>query len=467
MSRYQPPHMRQRPPASTEQHPAPRPGAVAGGTARPPVAGAAVTGGSTGQSGPSSAQRWGSSNTQPAPLPPSRRDWSSSPSSFSLTRPFNPMPIPATRRGSQDPRGGRGLASPAGDIKPMRAGAGGVQNKAELEMEMMQSVSRSGGDGAEGDALKSWETQERYRAYIDQRVDAHYTKFSTPRHTVPSIKGKAKAAMGDEEMESLGSIVLLFRKLREGVVASSRIGQFAIDVFESSARFAILAQNRPQLLSALSGLVPGLYQALAVSSPALKGGSVDKVADELASLDISKTGSDTRAESTSLLLLYHLVCSGRTAYQELLWDLTAPRKGKLRARTATANGEETSDGRDEDGGGFVDAEDLGFVLRAAQVLAEETFSPIAYFALISPSPYPSPTNDAPPRGSPYERALLAWAARDVRLRSWNVLRKAYLSVSLEWAGQALGLDGSEVEGWMGEHAGTGGGMVEGGMVKLR
>jgi len=37
-------------------------------------------------------------------------------------------------------------------------------------MELIASVSRSGGDGAEGDALKDFGTQMRFRAYIDDKV---------------------------------------------------------------------------------------------------------------------------------------------------------------------------------------------------------------------------------------------------------------------------------------------------------
>lgn len=38
------------------------------------------------------------------------------------------------------------------------------------DMELLASVSRSGGDDADGDALKEYSTQERFRAYIDGRV---------------------------------------------------------------------------------------------------------------------------------------------------------------------------------------------------------------------------------------------------------------------------------------------------------
>jgi len=62
--------------------------------------------------------------------------------------------------------------------------------------------------------------QDRYRVYIDERVswslthrggaylygqiDKHYTTFKTARHTAP-------ASTQQDELESLSSIVLLFR----------------------------------------------------------------------------------------------------------------------------------------------------------------------------------------------------------------------------------------------------------------
>lgn len=101
-------------------------------------------------------------------------------------------------------------------------------NDIEREMEMMQSISRSGGDGAEGDALKNWETQEKYRQYIAEKVESHYRKYDTPLHTPPILpggpaigkderkeNGKGKEfARAREELESLDSLVLLFRECR-------------------------------------------------------------------------------------------------------------------------------------------------------------------------------------------------------------------------------------------------------------
>lgn len=161
----------------------------------------------------------------------SRRDWSAP----SLSGPFissssTMASVPASGRTLLRERDRSALESSAGDIKPMRPRkeekwAG---NDIEREMEMMQSISRSGGDGAEGDALKNWETQEKYRQYIAEKVESHYRKYDTPLHTPPILpggpaigkderkeNGKGKEfARAREELESLDSLVLLFRECR-------------------------------------------------------------------------------------------------------------------------------------------------------------------------------------------------------------------------------------------------------------
>ncbi|TYJ55569.1 hypothetical protein B9479_003719 [Cryptococcus floricola] len=374
---------------------------------------------------------------------PSRRDWSAPISSVSLPRQSQPAfqsaPLPPYASPRRVP-GGQGLQAPASDIKPMRVREKDSQEKEEgREMEMVQSVSRSGGDGAQGDALKDWGTQDRYRAYISTRVDAHYDKYATPRDQAPSKKGKEIAGEGEG-------------KLREGVVASGRIDDFAIEVFESSAKFALLAQNKAQLLSSLSGLVPGLYQAhdnLPTSS------SPDNtLSKQLNALTL--TPRDGRTEFTVILLIFHLVTRGHVAFNELYAELTrAP-------RLEGGAGEKK---------GFVAEEELGYVRLAARVMAEETFDSVTFFRLLSPlaSTSPIPSSVAPegrrlPESTSYQRILLSRASPAIRDRAWERLKKAYMSVGVDWAGKILGLElGGEVEQWVEEK----GGRVEGGKVVLR
>ncbi|ODO04976.1 hypothetical protein I350_05587 [Cryptococcus amylolentus CBS 6273] len=373
---------------------------------------------------------------------PSRRDWSAPTPSVSLPRQSQPAsqtaPSPSPYASPRRVPGGQGLQAPASDIKPMRVREKDSKEREEKrEMEMVQSVSRSGGDGAQGDALKDWGTQDRYRAYISTRVDAHYDKYATPRDEAPSKKGKEIAGEGEgEELESLGSIVLLF-------------------LFESSAKFALLAQNKAQLLSSLSGLVPGLYQAhdnLPTSSS-----PDDTLSNHLNALTL--TPRDGRTEFTVILLIFHLVTRGHVAFNELYAELT-------RAPRLKGDGGERK--------GFVGEEELGYVRLAARVMAEENFDSVTFFRLLSPPASTTTTSPIPSSGAPegarlpestsYQRILLSRASPAIRDRAWERLKKAYMSVGVDWAGRVLGLElGGEVEKWVEEK----GGRVEGGKVVLR
>lgn len=109
MQRYQPPHQRR---------------------AGVPHAAGSSTQGSASANGPSAPARFsrGGNTAQP-----SRRDWS------------QPNGVGPSYT----------LASPASDLRPMRTGQTGKPRGRAVdvdEMELIQSVSRSGGDGAEGDA---------------------------------------------------------------------------------------------------------------------------------------------------------------------------------------------------------------------------------------------------------------------------------------------------------------------------
>ncbi|ORY29805.1 hypothetical protein BCR39DRAFT_163185 [Naematelia encephala] len=405
--RYQPPHLRgqsPRPETSTASSTK-----IPGNSKVRPIA----------SNGPSK-----STNVNGASLPRSRRDWSS-PSTF----------ISSSGNVSHGV-----LQSPAGDIKPMRRAHSG---RTELDpMEMMQSVSRSGGDGAEGDALKDWGVQEQYRQWIDQRLDKHYETFSTPRHTSP-------ATDRTDEIESLSSIVLLFRKLREGVVASHRIDAFAIEVFESSARISVLAGNKTQLVASLSGLIPGLYTAV---SPPLSPDQPSSLDRALASLRIS----DARQELTSIYLLYRLVTDSPRAMHELLISLTLPSPPLLFRPFSSV---ETAAVRPSSHP-FIHPSQLAYPLAAARALSEHSFDPVAYFRLLEDH-----------SAGAYERIVLRWATDGVRERAWTRLKRTYLDVGVGWVGKCLGFTADEgkseedlhLKKWVQEH----GAKSNAGRIKMR
>ena len=107
-------------------------------------------------------------------------------------------------------------------------------------------------------------------------------------------------------------------KLREGVIASGRLDEFTIEVFEESVRYAILARDQAQLHSALHGLVPDLYMKVdeKIKREGSSHDSVPYVVRHIRSLSLSngKGRKDNREYFSSLLLIYHLVHSTREAY---------------------------------------------------------------------------------------------------------------------------------------------------------
>lgn len=287
-------------------------------------------------------------------------------------------------------------------------------------------------------SLKHWATQEKYRTYIDERIEKHYATFGGRRDApVAPTQG--------EELESLQSLVLLFRKLREGVVASHRIDAFAVKVFESSVRYSVLSKNTGQLLSSLSGLVPGLYEAYDKTDPG-KGG-VD-ISGGLAKLSLH----DKRAEFVSILLLYHLVqTASTTVFWSTLIDLTTSSQStRLRAPFAPVDHNTTVAPRDT--GKFIARHKLSFAIRVAGCLSVEQFDPLRFYALCRD-----------PSASTYERAVLSWARDRVQDRAWEVMRKAYLEVRLEWASRWLDIPVDKVASWATKH----GARVDTGKLKLR
>nr|XP_019001813.1 uncharacterized protein I203_05520 [Kwoniella mangroviensis CBS 8507]OCF65274.1 hypothetical protein I203_05520 [Kwoniella mangroviensis CBS 8507] len=367
------------------------------------------------------------------------------------------------------------FASPAGDIKPMRLNKikkfdlDSNKDDGEFDFELVQSVSRSGGDGKEGDLLKDWEIQEKYREFIEKKITKHHSTFNTTYHKAPKPEAK-------DEIESLGSIVLLFRKLREGVVASGRIDTFAIEVFESSARFSILANNRPQLISSLSGLVPGLYKALNnrydngkvnpnsesvyhSHSHSQNGEEVDQQLNNLSICEEEKKKKDGRKEFIILFLLYQLVIIGENEFWSNYHQLTqSSRKKKLNRPfdDITSNIDDFKNFNQIERNGttespFVAPSSIALAVNIARIISPDQFDPIRYFQLFNT------------QTTEYEKVILSWGEDRIRQRAWEVLKKAYMACSIEWAVKFLGLNEGEVERWVEER----GGKVEGGLVKLR
>lgn len=382
------------------------------------------------------------------------------------------------------------LESPSSDLKPTRRTFTPIPN----EMELLASVSRSGGT-EEGDALKNYDTQERLRGYIDEKVSLG-TKLDRTDVQIHRYHSDP-----EDSVECLKNIVLLFRtcptasragdpegprnaytpgKLREGVVASGRLDDFTIELFEESVRYAILAHDEAQLLSALNGLVPHMYQA--VDEKQKRGDDTDRsvvrVVRHVRNLSLNNGSGrrDNREFFSSLLLIYHLVHSSREVYQRTLEHLTLPTSHVLASPADTPPSAETTPASSQQSESsttpdtpsrpkppqrpaFVTAKSQEYARAAAHALATERLDPIAYHRLVS-GEVENGKRKAP---EALERLLLSWAAPRVRELAVPLFKKCYMSASIEWASLVLGLERKGVEMW----ALANGFSIRDGILKLR
>ncbi|KAJ4482329.1 hypothetical protein J3R30DRAFT_2158429 [Lentinula aciculospora] len=109
-------------------------------------------------------------------------------------------------------------------------------NTGNRRLENIASVSRSSGVQIDGDALKDYATQEEYREFIQGKLD---TFWKRPTHTE------------QQSRDIQENLLILFRKLREGIVASKRNDAFAIEVCETSLYLATMFDNPRHLNSIL------------------------------------------------------------------------------------------------------------------------------------------------------------------------------------------------------------------------
>ena len=159
-----------------------------------------------------------------------------------------------------------------------------------------------------------------------------------------------------------------------------------------------------------------------------KGQDPAEVADQLERLKLS----DNRKEFASSLVLYHLVHSSRSAFQAALFDLVRPSPRRLFSPLEPSSEPECPPTTP-----FLRIEDLGYAVRAARALSEETFNSIAYFALLSDQ-----------GATKYERIVLGWSEGKVRERVMKVMQKAYLEVGLGWNGRMGGYDHAGAKRWV-------------------
>ncbi|CAE6406836.1 unnamed protein product [Rhizoctonia solani] len=142
--------------------------------------------------------------------------------------------------------------APAGHV-PARAeskvssgGNRGIKNNDRVDLEWLPSVSRSSGLEPNGDALRSFETQQEYWEFITEKV----VNLEVPGRYIP------KSSSERQEKES--NAMILLRKLREGFVATDRRDDFAVQVVEKSAYLSII-YNSPVNIASSFGYLLDVY----------------------------------------------------------------------------------------------------------------------------------------------------------------------------------------------------------------
>ncbi|KAK0464363.1 uncharacterized protein EV420DRAFT_1038279 [Desarmillaria tabescens] len=117
-------------------------------------------------------------------------------------------------------------------------------------MEYIPSVSRSSGLDKDGDVLKDFKVQEEYREFIQEKLNDVWKRF----------------ILGDNQTEkqrtdAQENILILFRKLREGIYACGRKDGFALEAYETSFHLAILFNVHRQIGSIIPHLFVDLLPA--------------------------------------------------------------------------------------------------------------------------------------------------------------------------------------------------------------
>ncbi|KAK0201937.1 hypothetical protein DFS33DRAFT_1489766 [Desarmillaria ectypa] len=142
----------------------------------------------------------------------------------------------SSNRGTRGSWRGRATRSVTGNLK--------------RPMEYIPSVSRSSGLDKDGDALKDFKVQEEYREFIQEKLNDVWKRF------ISGDKETEKQRTNAQE-----NVLILFRKLREGIYACRRKDGFALEVYETSLYLAILFNVHRQIGSIIPHLFVDLLPA--------------------------------------------------------------------------------------------------------------------------------------------------------------------------------------------------------------
>ncbi|KAI0822066.1 hypothetical protein BC628DRAFT_1392200 [Trametes gibbosa] len=218
-----------------------------------------------------------------------------------------------------------------------------VYQAGKRHMELIPSVSRSSGLDKDGDALRDPKIQEEYRAFIQTKLDNYWVKHSPRTPPVP-CDSELESRQHKKEME--GNLLILFRKLREGLLSTQRRDAFALEVYETSLHLSVLFASQAQTTSTLSHLFPTFYVSSVQSGtqPYSTSSGSSNVPPPDASTQSSPSPPPTALGSTLIFLLHHLVSfypSQRSFYAELR-QLHPTLQHLLRAPVSTSGPDSSS-----------------------------------------------------------------------------------------------------------------------------
>lgn len=157
----------------------------------------------------------------------------------------------STRNWERAPASG---APPGSASKGPSGGSKATSSDDRSGLEWLPSVSRSSGLEPNGDALRSFETQQEYWDFIVEKI----LNLEVPGRVT------LKAS---ERQEKESNAMILLRKLREGFVATDRKDDFAIQVVEKSTYLSLLYNSPVNIASSFSYLLDAYSTSVTSESP--------------------------------------------------------------------------------------------------------------------------------------------------------------------------------------------------------
>ncbi|PFH49947.1 hypothetical protein AMATHDRAFT_146437 [Amanita thiersii Skay4041] len=144
--------------------------------------------------------------------------------------------------GWREPRG-RGRQHNAGNQR---------QGPPPRQMELLASVSRSSGLEKDGDTLKNPKVQQEYRGFIQEKAGRIFFDICKPSDIITEVEK-------NHRIEAQENVLILLRKLREGISSSNRRDHFAIEVYETSLFLSSIFASPRHASAIIPYLVPELY----------------------------------------------------------------------------------------------------------------------------------------------------------------------------------------------------------------